>query len=109
MKKLMMVMALVFVAATLCAEELAVGAKAPGFALTNAVDGKTVTFAPGDGKLSVVVFTCNQCPYAKAFEDRIVTLGREYAKRGVTFYAIDSNDDSAYTIESSAEMKTRAM
>jgi peroxiredoxin len=52
------------VAATACfAEELAVGAKAPQFALTNAVDGKTVAFKPGDGKLSVVVFTCNQCPY----------------------------------------------
>src|SRR5258706_9451090 len=95
-----------FAAATLViAEELAVGTKAPGFALTNAVDGKTVSFAPGDGKLSVVVFTCNQCPYAKAFEDRIVALGRDYAKRGVTFYAIDSNDDAAYSVESSSEMK----
>src|SRR5438874_6631936 len=109
MKRLILVVALLAVAAVVIAEELAVGAKAPAFVLTNAVDGKTVTFAPGDGKLSVVVFTCNQCPYAKAFEDRIVALGREYAKRGVTFYAIDPNDDSAYTVESSAEMKTRAM
>src|SRR3954452_17473389 len=89
-------------------DELAVGAKAPDFELTNAVNGDVVRFAPGDGKLSVVVFTCNQCPYAKAFEDRIVTLGRDYAKRGVTFYAIDSNDDAAYSVESAAEMKSRA-
>lgn len=108
MKRLVLALVLLAVAAVVIAEELAVGAKAPGFALTNAVDGKTVSFAPGDGKLSVVVFTCNQCPYAKAFEDRIVALGRDYAKRGVTFYAIDSNDDAAYSIESAAEMKSRA-
>ena len=108
MKRLILALVLLAVAAVVIAEELAVGAKAPGFALTNAVDGKTVAFAPGDGKLSVVVFTCNQCPYAKAFEDRIVALGRDYAKRGVTFYAIDSNDDAAYSIESATEMKSRA-
>jgi peroxiredoxin len=109
MKRLILALVLLAVAAVVIAEELAVGAKAPGFALTNAVDGKTVAFAPGDGKLSVVVFTCNQCPYAKAFEDRIVALGRDYAKRGVTFYAIDSNDDAAYSIESATEMKSRAL
>ncbi|MEA2339203.1 MAG: hypothetical protein QOE82_3210 [Thermoanaerobaculia bacterium] len=108
MKRFLLLFVLLAVATFVIAEELAVGTKAPGFALTNAVDGKTVTFAPGDGKLSVVVFTCNQCPYAKAFEDRIVTLGRDYATRGVTFYAIDSNDDAAYSVESSAEMKSRA-
>ncbi len=107
MKRLIFLM-IVLVAATLVAEELAVGAKAPGFALTNAVDGKNVTFTPGDGKLSVIVFTCNQCPYAKAFEDRIVALGSEYKKRGVAFYALDPNDDKQYAIESAAEMKNRA-
>lgn len=89
-------------------DELAVGAKAPAFELTNAVNGDTVRFGPGDGKLSVVVFTCNQCPYAKAFEDRIVALGNEFSKRGVVFYAIDSNDDAAYPVEALAEMKSRA-
>jgi thiol-disulfide isomerase/thioredoxin len=91
------------------AEELAVGAKAPAFSLVNAADGDRVNFAPGDGRLSVVVFTCNSCPYAKAFEDRIVSLGRDYAKRGVVFYAIDPNDDVAYPIESMREMKSRTV
>ncbi|HEY6140546.1 MAG TPA: redoxin, partial [Thermoanaerobaculia bacterium] len=44
------------------AEELPIGATAPKFALVNAVDGKTVAYKPGDGKISVVFFTCNQCP-----------------------------------------------
>jgi peroxiredoxin len=90
------------------AAEIEVGAKAPGFTLTNATDGKSVSFKPGDGKLSVVVFTCNQCPYAKAFEQRIIDLGRAYANRGVVFYAVDSNDDAQYPVESAAEMKSRA-
>ena len=44
-----------------------------------------------------------------AYDNAINSMIEKYAKRGVTFYAIDSNDDSAYTIESSAEMKNRAM
>jgi peroxiredoxin len=88
--------------------ELAVGAKAPAFALVNATNNERVAFAPGDGKLSVVIFTCNQCPYSKAFEDRIVALGRVYGKRGVRFYAIDPNDDDAYPVERLSEMKERA-
>jgi thiol-disulfide isomerase/thioredoxin len=108
MKKLA-IMVLLFVAAPLLAAELEVGAKASAFELVNAVDGKTVAFAPGDGRLSVIVFTCNQCPYAKAFEPRLIALGDEYAKRGVVFYAIDSNDDAAFPVETMGEMKGRAV
>jgi thiol-disulfide isomerase/thioredoxin len=108
MKRMMIAAAMVLLAFPLLAEELAVGAKAPAFELKNAVDGSVVRFAPGDGKLSVVVFTCNQCPYAKAFEDRIVALGKEFGKQGVAFYAIDPNDDAQNAIESASEMKSRA-
>jgi thiol-disulfide isomerase/thioredoxin len=90
-------------------EQVAVGAKAPAFSLVNAVDGKTVAFKPGDGKLSVVVFTCNQCPYAKAFEPRIIELARRYAAQGVVFYAIDPNDDTRYSEETMENMKARAV
>ena len=107
MKKLAW-MVLLFVAAPLIAAELEVGAKAPAFELVNAVDGRPVAFAPGDGRLSVIVFTCNQCPYAKAFEPRLIALGNEYAKKGVVFYAIDSNDDAVYPVETMGEMKSRA-
>ena len=107
MKKLAL-MVLLFVAVPLLAAELEVGAKAPAFELVNAVDGHRVAFAAGDGRLSVIVFTCNQCPYAKAFEPRLIALGNEYAKRGVVFYAIDPNDDAAYPVETMGEMKGRA-
>ncbi len=109
MKKVFMFLLLIGLAGAVCiGDELAIGAKAPQFALVNAVDGKTVAFKPGDGKLSVVVFTCNQCPYAKAFEPRIIELARQYQSKGIAFYAIDPNDEAQYSVESLAEMKARA-
>ena len=109
MKKLFVsLLLLVSAAACMNADELYIGAAAPKFSLVNAVDGKTVAFHPGDGKVSVVVFTCNQCPYAKAFEPRIIELAKQYQAKGVVFYAIDPNDESQYAVESLAEMKARA-
>jgi thiol-disulfide isomerase/thioredoxin len=89
-------------------EELAIGADAPRFSLLNAADGKYVSFDPSKHKASVVVFTCNHCPYAKAFEPRIIELARQYAPKGVAFYAVNPNDDVAYPEETMDKMKARA-
>jgi thiol-disulfide isomerase/thioredoxin len=107
MKK-MLAVALILMAGTLSGEELAAGAKAPAFSLVNAIDGKTVTMKPDDGFLKVVVFTCNQCPYAKAFEPRIIEIAGKWGHKGIHFYAVDSNDDTKYPEESLAGMKQRA-
>jgi thiol-disulfide isomerase/thioredoxin len=101
--------AMMFLAVAVLADELAVGVKAPAFSLINAVDGKTVAFKPADGRLSVVFFTCNQCPYAKAFEPRLIDIGRRYRSKGVVFYAIDPNDEARYAEESLDNMKARAV
>lgn len=90
-------------------KDLEVGSKVPGFSLVNSIDGKTVAFKPGDGKLSVVVFTCNSCPFAKAFEPRIIELANQYAAKGVQFYAINPNDDEEYSAETMEKMKSRAV
>lgn len=108
MRTMFVFLLLAGVTVTFVGDELAIGAKAPQFGLVNAVDGKTVAFKPGDGKLSVVVFTCNQCPYAKAFEPRIIELAKQYQSKGVIFYAIDPNDEAQYAVESLADMKARA-
>src|SRR5258706_15764521 len=109
MKRLLFVSILLLVSsACMNADELSIGATAAKCSLVNAVDGKTVSFHPGDGKVSVVVFSCNQCPYAKAFEPRILELAKQYQAKGVVFYAIDPNDESQNSIESLAEMKARA-
>jgi len=102
-------MALMFLAVAAIADELAIGAKAPAFTLANAVDGKTYAFKPGDGKVSVVFFTCNQCPYAKAFEPRLIEIAKQYQARGVNFYAIDPNDEARFVEETVANMKDRAV
>ena len=101
--------AVLMLAATLAvAEELGSGAKAPGFSLVNAADGKTVTMTPDDGKLKVVVFTCNQCPYAKAFEPRLIEIANRYGNKGIRFYAVNPNDDSKFSEETLPNMKARA-
>ena len=108
MRSLLSFLLLISAVACVNAAELSIGAAAPKFSLVNAVDGKTVAFQPGDGKVSVVVFTCNQCPYAKAFEPRIIELAKQYQAKGIAFYAVDSNDEKQYAEESLAEMKARA-
>lgn len=47
--------------------------------------------APGEG-VTVVVFTCNHCPYALAWHDRIVEVARDYADRSVRVLAVNPND-----------------
>ncbi len=107
MKKLGLV-AILLIASVACADELAIGAKAPAFSLVNAADGKTVSMKPDDGKVKVVVFTCNSCPFAKAFEPRIMELANKFAMQGVKLYAVNPNDDSRYAEETLANMKARA-
>jgi len=108
MRKALFAIASLF-ALTLAADEINIGGNAPAFKLVNAVDSRDVAFKPGDGKLSVVVFTCNQCPYAKAFEPRLIELAKRYQSKGVAFYAIDSNDDAKYDVETLQNMKDRAV
>ena len=110
MKKLlwMSLMTLIFAGVACAGDQLAIGATAPGFSLVNAVDGKTVVMKPNDGFLKVVVFTCNECPFAKAFEPRLIEIANRYGHRGIHFYAVDSNDDMKYPEESLQGMKARA-
>lgn len=109
MRKLLIIIS-VLVAGVACAgEQVAIGANAPAFSLVNAVDGKTVAMKPADGTLKVVIFTCNQCPYAKAFEPRIIEVAKQFQAKGVTFYAIDPNDDTRYAEETMENMKARAI
>lgn len=109
MRKLILIVGMMLVAGVACAEQVEIGAAAPDFSLVNSVDGNTVAMKPADGKLKVVVFTCNQCPYAKAFESRIIELGKSYAEKGVVFYAVDSNDDARFPEETMENMKARAV
>jgi peroxiredoxin len=56
-------------------------------------DGRQIKIADVSGaKGTLVVFTCNHCPYVKAWEDRLVALGNEYSEKGIGVVAINPND-----------------
>ncbi|MEW5701509.1 MAG: thioredoxin family protein [Candidatus Zixiibacteriota bacterium] len=103
--------ALVFVAADKTppgVEELAIGKAAPDFSLP-ATDGKTYSLADVVGpKGTLVIFTCNHCPYAIAYQDRIIALAGHYRPLGIGVAAISCNDAKAYPDDSFAKMKERA-
>jgi len=61
----------------------------------------------GGEQASVVVFTCNHCPYALAWHDRIADAARDYADRGVQFLAVNSNDSERYPRDSYEAMQER--
>lgn len=85
-----------------------VGTQAPAFSLPGA-DGNTYSLASfADAKALVMIFTCNHCPYAKAAEDRLIELQREYQDRGVQLVAINPNDTQKYKEDDFEGMKQRA-
>jgi peroxiredoxin len=99
----------IFLAVNLLAGEgLKVGDKAGDFKLKN-VDGKLVSLADfKSAKGFVVVFTCNECPYAKAYQDRLISLDKEYKAKGFPVVAINPNDPSVEPADSYDAMVTRA-
>jgi hypothetical protein len=73
------------------------------------VDGKETSIAGAKrAKGTLVVFSCNACPWAKAWESRIVALGNASLKRGVGVIVINSNDPSVNDLDGYDVMKERA-
>jgi len=73
------------------------------------VDGRQIKITDVSGaKGTLVIFTCNHCPYAKAWEDRIVAIGNEYSEKGVGVVAINSNDPKAAEEDGYDEMQKHA-
>ena len=90
-------------------ETLPIGQPAPDFRNLPGTDSRSYSLDSfSDAKLVVLVFTCNHCPYAQAYEARIVALAREYATRGVAFVAINPNEVKNYPDDDMQHMKRRA-
>ncbi len=78
---------------------LALGSPAPDFRLPG-IDGKEHALADyAAAKVLAVVFTCNHCPTAQAYEDRLIRLVAEYGPRGVAFVAINPNHAPAVRLD----------
>ncbi|MBL7827290.1 MAG: thioredoxin family protein [Saprospiraceae bacterium] len=85
-----------------------VGDIAEDFSLKN-IDGNHVSLADyKDAKGFLVVFTCNHCPYAQLYEQRIIDLHRKYAPMGIPVVAINPNSPLIVPDDSYEEMQKRA-
>jgi peroxiredoxin len=61
-----------------------------------------------DKEALAVIFSCNHCPYVKAWEDRMVQIQADYSEKGVQFLVISSNDPAKYPEDSFDQMKIRS-
>jgi peroxiredoxin len=96
---------------------LEIGAKAPDFNLLG-VDGKMYNLNSfNNSPVLVIIFSCNHCPTAQAYEDRIISLTNDYKSKGVAVVVISPNSVKALNLaelgytdmgDSYEEMKLRA-
>lgn len=85
-----------------------IGDVAEDFSLKN-IDGKMVSLADyKEAKGFIVTFTCNTCPYAVMYEDRIIALNNKYASKGYPVIAIMPNNTDVKPGDNFEAMKTRA-
>ena len=90
------------------AQGLKIGDTASAFALRN-VNGSNVDLLKAMGtKGAIVVFTCNHCPFSKAYEERIMDLDKNFRDQGYPVIAINPNDPSISPEDSFEKMQERA-
>jgi peroxiredoxin len=88
-------------------EKLVIGSKAPDFYLIGVDDKYYSIDSFKDKKIICVVFSCNHCPYVKAYEGRIIDIQNEF-ENNLYIAAINSNDEANYPEDSFNNMKKRA-
>jgi len=105
-----MTLAALALTATAHAQALKLGDTAPKADVKmKGVDGKEVSIADVKGtKGTLVIFTCNHCPFAKAWETRIAEIGNAAVKEGVGVIAINPNDPTEFAEDSYEQMQEHA-
>ena len=88
---------------------LAIGQKAPDFNLPG-VDGHAhqLNELVGSQRAVAVIFSCNHCPYVRAWEGRMKEIQQDYRDKGVVLVAVGSNDATKYPDDNFDAMKARA-
>lgn len=85
-----------------------IGDEATDFKLKN-IDGKMVSLSDyKSAKGFIIIFTCNHCPYAKKYEDRIIALDKKYKEQGYPVIAINPNDPNVQPEDGYQQMIERA-
>lgn len=86
------------------AESFAVGDPVPAFTVTDTEGVDHAVPAPEAPPATVIVETCNHCPYVIAWNPRLRSVAEDYAPRGVRFLAVSSNDAERYPADSPERM-----
>ena len=87
--------------------KLNLGASAPSFTLPG-TDGQQHSLSDYAAKnATVVIFSCNHCPYVRAWEDRMVQTQADYGAKGVQLIAINANNAVSHPSDSFDKMKER--
>lgn len=108
MKKRVLILLFAMVSTVILAGGITIGDKAEDFKLKN-VDGKFISLADyKDAKGFIVVFTCNHCPYAVAYQERLIAIDKKYKKQGYPVIAVNSNDATIVPGDSFDAMVVRA-
>ncbi len=108
MKNLILFLSIGLFAISSYAQGYDVGDKATDFRLLN-VDGEYVSMADyPDANGFIVIFSCNHCPYVKAYEERMIQIHNEFAPKGYPVIAINPNDSVAQPQDAYSKMKIRA-
>ncbi len=108
MKKAAVLLFAIVLSISAWAQGYSPGDVAIDFKLKN-IDDSFVSLKDFDSaKGFIVIFTCNHCPYAVAYEDRIIALDKKFKQKGYPVIAINPNDPVAYPSDSFEKMKERA-
>jgi peroxiredoxin len=86
----------------------ALGDPAPAATLPD-TEGVEHSLAADGAKATVVAFTCNHCPYALAWHERLLAAARDYGDRGVRTLLVNANDGERYPADSSDAMRARVV
>jgi peroxiredoxin len=88
---------------------MALGTKAPDFALPDVRTGKLVQLSDfSDKEVLLVVFICAHCPYVKLVETEFAAIGRDYSSRSFGMVAISANDAANYPDDAPPKLKAQA-
>lgn len=105
---LMLIVSAFVVPKAVVGEGYKIGDVVNDFTLEN-IDGKMVSLSDyKDAKGFIITFTCNTCPYAVKYEDRIIALNKKYATKGYPVIAIMPNNTEIKPDDNMEAMKTRA-
>jgi peroxiredoxin len=86
---------------------ISLGDTAPPFELPDTGGSKHSVGKPTGDRATLVYWTCNHCPYALAWHDRLIEVAREYGDQGLRVLAVNSNDAKKYPDDSFEAMKER--